>query len=111
MSLKARIEAVIYAAEEPVTLAQLATLFRDEALASRAARLAPAEPLADPDSPTASDLPAEFTAVPAGGAAALADAELSDGLSADGGGTPDEGRATEADSDDHAIPSEPGAQN
>lgn len=38
MSLKARIEAVIYAAEEPVTLAQLASLFRDEALASRAAR-------------------------------------------------------------------------
>ncbi|HUB18949.1 MAG TPA: SMC-Scp complex subunit ScpB [Acidobacteriaceae bacterium] len=40
MSLKARIEAVIYAAEEPVTPAQLASLFRDEALASRAARLA-----------------------------------------------------------------------
>ncbi len=38
MSLKARIEAVIYAAEEPVTLTQLASLFRDEALASRAAR-------------------------------------------------------------------------
>jgi segregation and condensation protein B len=41
MSLKARIEAVIYAAEEPVTLAQLASLFREEALASRAARVAP----------------------------------------------------------------------
>ncbi|MGB7135937.1 MAG: SMC-Scp complex subunit ScpB, partial [Acidobacteriaceae bacterium] len=41
MSLKARIEAVIYAAEEPVTLAQLASLFRDEALAQRAARVAP----------------------------------------------------------------------
>jgi segregation and condensation protein B len=39
MSLKARIEAVIYAAEEPVTLAQLASLFREEALASRAARI------------------------------------------------------------------------
>ncbi|HEX4067765.1 MAG TPA: SMC-Scp complex subunit ScpB [Acidobacteriaceae bacterium] len=39
MSLKARIEAVIYAAEDPVTLAQLASLFRDEALASRAARI------------------------------------------------------------------------
>ncbi|HEX4312160.1 MAG TPA: SMC-Scp complex subunit ScpB [Acidobacteriaceae bacterium] len=38
MSLKARIEAVIYAAEEPVTLAQLASLFRDEALASSARR-------------------------------------------------------------------------
>jgi len=42
MSLKARIEAVIYAAEEPVTLAQLASLFREEALLSRAARVAPA---------------------------------------------------------------------
>jgi len=52
MSLKARIEAVIYAAEEPVTLAQLASLFRDEALASRAARLAPvADGSAPSDSP------------------------------------------------------------
>jgi segregation and condensation protein B len=42
MSLKARIEAVIYAAEEPVTLAQLASLFREEALLSRATRVAPA---------------------------------------------------------------------
>ncbi len=32
MSLKAKLEAVIYAAEEPVTLAQLAALFSDEAL-------------------------------------------------------------------------------
>jgi segregation and condensation protein B len=32
MSLKAKLEAVIYAAEEPVTLAQLATLFGGEAL-------------------------------------------------------------------------------
>jgi segregation and condensation protein B len=38
MSLKSKIEAVIYAAEEPVTLAQLATLFGDEALAERAER-------------------------------------------------------------------------
>ncbi|MGB9029363.1 MAG: SMC-Scp complex subunit ScpB [Acidobacteriaceae bacterium] len=42
MSLKARIEAVIYAAEEPVTLPQLASLFREEALLSCAARVAPA---------------------------------------------------------------------
>jgi segregation and condensation protein B len=41
MSLKARIEAVIYAAEEPVTLAQLASLFREEALALCASRIAP----------------------------------------------------------------------
>src|SRR5208337_5622766 len=31
MSLKAKLEAVIYAAEEPVTLAQLAALFADDA--------------------------------------------------------------------------------
>jgi segregation and condensation protein B len=50
MSLKARIEAVIYAAEEPVTLAQLTALFRDEALAARAERLAAPQP--DPEAPT-----------------------------------------------------------
>jgi len=54
MSLKARIEAVIYAAEDPVSLAQLASLFRDEALASRAARLAP---VADPEAPVESAIP------------------------------------------------------
>ena len=32
MSLKAKLEAVIYAAEEPVTLTQLATLFAGDAL-------------------------------------------------------------------------------
>ncbi|WP_263358413.1 SMC-Scp complex subunit ScpB [Acidicapsa ligni] len=32
MSLKAKLEAVIYAAEEPITLAQMAVLFADEAL-------------------------------------------------------------------------------
>lgn len=48
MSLKARIEAVIYAAEEPVTIAQLASLFREEALAQRAARVAPAADAAAP---------------------------------------------------------------
>ncbi len=56
MSLKARIEAVIYAAEEPVTLAQLASLFRDEALASGAARTT--EPLADPESSNEADIAA-----------------------------------------------------
>ena len=60
MSLKARIEAVIYAAEEPVTLAQLASLFRDEALLSRAERTAP-QP--DPEAPTEDALPAEAIAV------------------------------------------------
>jgi segregation and condensation protein B len=37
MSLKAKLEAVIYAAEEPVTLAQLASLFAAEALEYKAA--------------------------------------------------------------------------
>ncbi len=36
MSLRSKLEAVIYAAEEPVTLAQLAGLFADEALAWKA---------------------------------------------------------------------------
>ncbi|MGA8529166.1 MAG: SMC-Scp complex subunit ScpB [Acidobacteriaceae bacterium] len=52
MSLKARIEAVIYAAEEPVTLAQLTALFREEALLSRAALVAPVA-----DASGASDAP------------------------------------------------------
>ena len=39
MSLKAKIEAVIYAAEEPVTLAQIAALFQIELLEERQARL------------------------------------------------------------------------
>src|SRR6185437_1111002 len=40
MSLKAKIEAVIYAAEEPVTLAQLAALFQPELVEQREPRLA-----------------------------------------------------------------------
>lgn len=44
MSLKAKIEAVIYAADEPVTLAQLASIFADEALQSTAAASLPFEP-------------------------------------------------------------------
>ena len=47
MSLKAKLEAVIYAAEEPVTLGQLAVLFADEALALKAEQDAAAEPQAD----------------------------------------------------------------
>lgn len=43
MSLKSKLEAVIYAAEEPVTLAQLATLFGAEALEWETARKAAAE--------------------------------------------------------------------
>lgn len=42
MSLKSKLEAVIYASEEPVTLGQLATLFGTEALEWKAAREASA---------------------------------------------------------------------
>ncbi len=73
MSLKARIEAVIYAAEEPVTLAQLASLFRDEALASRAARTAAA---ADPESPMEADVVIEPILDPAIEASAILGPEM-----------------------------------
>jgi segregation and condensation protein B len=43
MSLKSKLEAVIYAAEEPVTLTQLATLFGTEALERKAAQDAAAQ--------------------------------------------------------------------
>lgn len=48
MSLKAKIEAVIYAAEEPVTLAQLAAIFQSEVLEVRTARLSAAAAAAEP---------------------------------------------------------------
>ncbi len=47
MSLKAKLEAVIYAAEEPVTLGQLAVLFADEALALKAEQDAAAQSQAE----------------------------------------------------------------
>ena len=47
MSLKAKLEAVIYAAEEPVTLAQLALLFTDEALEWKAEQEAEAAQAAE----------------------------------------------------------------
>ncbi len=52
MSLKAKLEAVIYAAEEPVTLAQLAFLFTAEALEWKAQQEAAqaAQPAQNPDS-------------------------------------------------------------
>ncbi len=43
MSLKAKLEAVIYAAEEPVTLAQLALLFTADALEYKAEQEAAAK--------------------------------------------------------------------
>ena len=99
MSLKAKLEAVIYAAEEPVTLAQLAALFAADALeckaeqeAARAARQAPqgGEPLplfnetfdslgvdesAESTTPEAAEAPLEPDAEPASDANAETDAE------------------------------------
>ena len=50
MSLKAKLEAVIYAAEEPVTLAQLSTLFAADALEwKREQRLALGENVEEPE--------------------------------------------------------------
>ena len=57
MSLKAKLEAVIYAAEEPVTLAQLAGLFADEALEWKAAREAEAAAQVADGSATGAGLP------------------------------------------------------
>jgi segregation and condensation protein B len=55
MSLKAKLEAVIYAAEEPVTLAQFASLFAEEALswkAEKEAAAAEAEAQSEPSDST-----------------------------------------------------------
>ena len=63
MSVKAKVEAIIYATEEPVTLNQLASLLRDTVLAElRAeedARLALNEVVSDgkPSSPKMTNLP------------------------------------------------------
>jgi segregation and condensation protein B len=77
MSLKAKLEAVIYAAEEPVTLAQLAALFADDAFAWReqqeaasaeeAAAVAPSLPQASetPDTLTLDLAPSEPASVSA----------------------------------------------
>jgi segregation and condensation protein B len=55
MNLRAKLEAVIYAAEEPVTLAQLAALFADEALEWQAEQEAAAR--ADQEAEVAEPLP------------------------------------------------------
>lgn len=58
--MKARLEAVIYAAEEPVTLQQLATLFAEESFAWKAEReasiAAESEPASAGDAPSAVEL-------------------------------------------------------
>jgi segregation and condensation protein B len=57
MSLKAKLEAVIYAAEEPVTLAQLALLFTEDALQWKAEQNAAAALAADSEDSAADSLP------------------------------------------------------
>src|SRR5664279_1998595 len=61
MSLKAKLEAVIYAAEEPVTLAQLSALFAAEALEWKAEQeAASAAQAAEAAQPLPLMLPEEF---------------------------------------------------
>jgi segregation and condensation protein B len=89
MSLKAKLEAVIYAAEEPVTLAQLAGLFADEALEWKAAREAEVAAQQDESTET-SGLPQLNEAFPhleleavAEGEAAVVEAGAGDEVSGD----------------------------
>src|ERR1700677_829568 len=65
MSLKAKLEAVVYAAEEPVTLAQLATIFSEEVLQGLAEE-APAEADSAPvvEEASAEETPATETVEP-----------------------------------------------
>jgi segregation and condensation protein B len=68
MSLKAKIEAVIYAAEEPVTLAQLAGLFGEEALEEKRAAEAAVVAESESDGITAETASSDDGAIPAEGA-------------------------------------------
>ena len=61
MSLKAKLEAVIYAAEEPVTLAQLSVLFAADALEWKAAQAAAA---AEQAAEVAGEMPATAESLP-----------------------------------------------
>jgi len=65
MSLKAKLEAVIYAAEEPVTLAQLAVLFADEALQLKTEQEAAQAQTAGPAAAQDASLPLLGEIVPA----------------------------------------------
>jgi segregation and condensation protein B len=82
MSLKAKIEAVIYAAEEPITLAQLASIFADEALAAGSAAGLPFEPTRPENGEAPANEAADGTA-PAGptadAAPAAAEGNMGDG--------------------------------
>jgi segregation and condensation protein B len=75
MSLKAKLEAVIYAAEEPVTLAQLAALFTADALEWKAEQEA-ASASESPETPEAAESYAETASNPDSPANPEADADL-----------------------------------
>jgi segregation and condensation protein B len=101
MSLKAKLEAVIYAAEEPVTLAQLAGLFADEALEWKAAREAEAAAQVADGSAAGAGLPQLNEAFPHLGLEGLAEgeaavAEAGAGDEAAGDAAVDAGAGTDA---------------
>jgi len=86
MSLKAKLEAVIYASEEPVTLAQLAGLFADEALEWKAEQEAAAQAQAEEqaaeeteNSPLLQDTLPDLTVAPDAVEEAEASEELHEG--------------------------------
>jgi segregation and condensation protein B len=63
MSLKAKLESVIYAAEEPVTMAQLVGLFAEEALEYKAEQEAAAQTSPDAVDPSASNDEIDYAAL------------------------------------------------
>jgi segregation and condensation protein B len=112
MSLKAELEAVIYAAEEPVTLAQLAVLFAEDALAWQAKQQASVNaPAAEPLPLIAGEKPAgELLPESAGENAAAEGAEpLSEAAIVDS--ATDSGSSTEtAPESEPAAETEPAAE-
>ena len=123
MSLKAKLEAVIYAAEEPVTLAQLALLFTADALEWKAeqeaaappaepaeAVLAEAEPTATHDAETTASEPVEEPAPEPVAESAPESAEAPAELAAEGEDAAIDVATPEADAEsDEPDAGEPGA--
>jgi segregation and condensation protein B len=104
MSLKAKLEAVIYASEEPVTLAQLAGLFADEALEWKAEQAAAAqaeaeEPAADENenSPLVQDTLPDLTVAPDAAEEADASEKFAESAGEDAGATLPEADATNSE--------------
>jgi segregation and condensation protein B len=84
MSLKAKLEAVIYAAEEPVTLAQLAVLFAEDALEFKAEQEANAAALAESQQADEAPLLEGVELTPAEGNAEDSNATAESGAPAEG---------------------------